>query len=172
MSNTKFLPEVSKKLYEQHKAANNTQALYDLLCQPLHEELYKKQDFNYITEFSEAQQMLVCHDYIQNQVLQGGFIQLIQNGYIGLLLKMPAWLQVIHANEMAQVLDDVLKVYVLNREVLDQDYSVEDFAKLYDEFPEFQQLDDRFAAANEATIELLLQYADHHLDEFVKLIDG
>ena len=50
------------------------------------------------------------------QVGQGGFIQLIQNGYISLLPPAIEQLIIMGINEMAGVLDDVLKVFVLNRD--------------------------------------------------------
>lgn len=165
---SKFLPHIDKAKYDAAKSAGDTQALFDLLCQPIHEELYKVQDFNFVDELSKGQQIMVTYDYIRVQVKQGGFIQLIQNGYVILLAQMPEWLTSIGANDMAEVMDDVLKVYVLNREVLDKEYSVEDFAKLYDELREFEDIDNRFEQYDMDTIEHILNYADGHLEEFIK----
>jgi len=51
---------------------------------------------------------------------------------------MPGWLEDIGIKEMAKVIDDVLKVYVLNRELLDKKTTVEEFAQLYNELGEFE----------------------------------
>jgi hypothetical protein len=72
--------------------------------------------------------------------------------------------------EMAQVIDDVLKVYVLNHEMLDQATTVEQFAQLYEEFKEFEIIDERFQKLHDATRDNMLQYATAHIDEFVKLV--
>lgn len=165
---SKFLPHIDKAKYEAVKSSKDTQALYDLLCQPIHEELYKVQDFNFVDELSTGQQIMVTYDYIRVQVGQGGFIQLIQNGYVLLLAQMPEWLATVGADNMSQVIDDVLKVYVLNRELLDKDHSVEDFAKLYDELTEFEEIDARFQEYDVETMQAILNYADTHLEEFIK----
>lgn len=165
---SKFLPEINHRQIETAK--NDDAALYDLLVQPLHEELYRKQDFNFLDELSEGQQLLLSFDYVWMQVMQGGFIQLIQNGYIALLPPMPEWLNKIEDPEMAKLLDDVLKVYVLNRERLGKETTVEEFAALYEEFKEFEQLDEQFRALQEGTIRKILKYAGDHLLEFATII--
>ena len=142
--------------------------LYDMLVRPLHEELYRRQTFDFLDDLTWGQQLLLTGDYLHMQVGQGGFIQFIQNGYIGLLPDIISQLYKLGAPEMAQILDDVLKVYVLNREQLDATTSVEEFAKLYDEFREFEVLEERYKSMTEATIQLLLKYAVEHPDEFVK----
>ncbi len=165
-----FLPEVKAEALEAAKLAGDDNALWDMFIQPLHEELYKRQDFNFLDDLSEGQQLLISYDYVQMQVLQGGFIQLIQNGYIGLLPAMPGWLEVVGCHDMAKVIDNVLKVYVLNREALDKQTSVEEFARLYDEFQEFVTLDEEFHRLHPQVFSTLLQYAIHHTEEFLKLV--
>lgn len=77
---------------------------------------------------------------------------------------------VIGQTEMAQVIDDVLKVYVLNREMLDKKTTVEEFAMLYNELKEFEIIDERFQKLNEQTTTAILAYAFNHPGEFVTLI--
>lgn len=162
----KFLPVIPAATLQKVQEEKNYNEYYDLLCQPLHEELYKRQDFTFFEELSNGQQMLVCYDYIQNHVLQGGFIQLIQNGYVNMLVPMPEWLMLADAEPMALLIDDALKVYVNNRDILDRETSVEEFAQLYELVPDFQPLDERFAQLHEETIATMLDYATHHIDEF------
>ena len=166
-----FLPHISRKVFDEKAGAEDITELYELLAEPLHEELYKQQDFTIIDKFSLGQRLLVSYDYLRMQVLQGGFIQLIQNGYIGLLPEMPAWLQHVGANDMAQVIDDVLKVYVLNREMLDRTTTVEEFAQLYEELKEFEIIDERFNNAHYDTTKKIVEYAKAHTDEFAVIED-
>ncbi|HYD21398.1 MAG TPA: DUF4375 domain-containing protein, partial [Flavipsychrobacter sp.] len=109
-----FLPHIPAQVLKEKMASNDPVELFETLVEPIHEELYRRQDFTFIDQLSVGQQLMVSYDYVRMQVMQGGFIQLIQNGYIGILLPMPAWLQDIGAGDMAKVIDDVLKVYVLN----------------------------------------------------------
>jgi hypothetical protein len=166
---SKFLPVISNAIY--NKQVIDYQTLYNLLVEPLHEKLYQTQSFDFLDDLSEGQQLLLSYDYVRTQVMQGGFIQLIQNGYIGLLPDIPGWLYKINAPEMAKTVDDVLKVYVLNRELLDKKTTVEEFALLYQELKEFEEIDERFARLDEDTIAKMMEYAKTHIDEFA-IIEG
>lgn len=164
---SKFLPVIPKEIYNAQ--LNDYHSLYNTLVEPLHEKLYAVQSIDLLDDLSEGQQLLLSYDYVRTQVMQGGFIQLIQNGYVGLLADMPGWLYKINAPEMAQTLDDVLKVYVLNRELLDRQTTVEEFALLYQELKEFEEIDERFARLNDETIVKMMEYATAHIDEFATI---
>jgi hypothetical protein len=164
-----FLPPVSQSVLKDVQTSGNDDDLYDLLIQPLHEELYNRKTFEFLDELSDMQQLMLTYDYMRMQVTQGGFIQFIHNGYIGLLPNMIDQLNALGAPEMAKVLDDVLKVFVLNKDILANAQSVQEFALLYEELKEFEGIDDRFHKQNEPTIKLMLAYAQEHLDEFVTL---
>ncbi|MES2704788.1 MAG: DUF4375 domain-containing protein [Bacteroidota bacterium] len=162
-----FLPSVSITHIKDAQVAGNEDYFYDLLVQPLHEELYRRQTFDFLDELSDGQQLMLTYDYLRTQVLQGGFIQFIHNGYIGLLPSMIEQFMAIGETEMSQVLDDVLKVFVLNRDLLSKATTVQEFALLYDELKEFEGIDERFYKLNKQAITHMLGYASAHLDEFV-----
>ena len=162
-----FLPAVDKdKINVAYKNAMYDD-LYEMLVEPLHEELYKRQTFDFMDDLSPGQQLLLGYDYLRTQVVQGGFIQFIQNGYIGLLPSLIEQLNMVGAFEMSVVLDDVLKVYVLNMEQLGRTTTVEEFARLYEEFKEFEIIDQRYANLNLATEKMMLDYSIAHLSEFI-----
>lgn len=163
----KFLPVIELNKLKQLQSSGDVNGYYDALCQPLHEELYKRQDFAFFDELNDVQQMLICYDYIQNHTLQGGFIQLIQNGYINMLVPMPGWLNMIGDRQMAKLLDDALKVYVENKDILDKETTVEEFAALYNQLPVFHALDKQFENLHPHTIKYILDYATIHIHEFV-----
>ena len=79
---------------------------------------------------------------------------------------MPEWLEKIGANEVAGLLDDVLKVYVLNRELLDKQITAEEFARLYDEFKEFENIDDSFQQLDADTMHRLAKNAVDNINQF------
>ncbi len=135
-------------------------AAFEQLAQPLHEALYKEQDFALMDRLSDYERLVLSFDYVQMQVGQGGFIQLIQNGYISLLVPVIESLQHLKLSPgMAIVLDDVLKVFVLNKEVLGRETSVEDFGRLYAEFKEFEVLEKQYEAVKGETVQEMVAYA-------------
>ncbi len=163
-----FLPFVSNDAIKNALASGDNDKLYDLLVEPLHEELYRRSTFDFLDDLSDGQQLLLTYDYLRTQVGQGGFIQFIHNGYVGLLPSMIEQLYIVGAGDMANVLDDVLKVYVLNLDLLNKAKSVQEFAQLYDELKEFEVIEERYNAVKLETIKKMLEYAAGHLDQFVK----
>jgi len=143
---------------------------YELLSQPLHEELYRRQSFDFLDILTPGQRLLLSYDYVATQVEQGGFIQLLVNGYVGLLPEMPALLQKLGAEPMAALVDDVLKAYVTHHAHFKADISTQAFAALYSLLPEFSSLDARFRALNDETVTAICNYAKQHLDEFVTVV--
>lgn len=160
------MPEIEAGKLKEVQESGDMQAYYHLLAEPLHTELYARKDFDFLEELTDGQQLLLCYDYVQNQVLQGGFIQLFQNHYVGLLPELPRQLTIMGQEDMAQLIDDSLKEYVINMEVLEQETSVQEFAQLYEQLPHFADLDDRFKELHEPTVKGILEFATHHIEEF------
>ncbi len=166
-----FLPKITKTLWTQLAAVQDQDGLFDLVTQPLHEELYRRQDFQFMDDLSPAQQMLLAYDYIQSQALQGGFLQLIQNKYISLLLPAIEGLEdTTQDREMILILDDVLKVYVLNLEALSRETTVDEFAALYQEFKEFEILDEKFSGQHPVTMKKITEYIAANPGQFAVLV--
>jgi hypothetical protein len=164
-----YLPVVDTALLDSLYQKPDYEKLFEALVEPLHQELHRRQDFDFMEELSKGQQLILSFDYIRSQVKQGGFIQLIQNQYTSLILPVPDWLTKLQDEAMAQVLDDVLKVYVLNIDALDRETTIEEFAKLYEEFKEFEELETRFNEAYPGTMERIVNYAMSHLPDFVQM---
>jgi hypothetical protein len=132
---------------------------YALLTQPLHEHLYEEQSFGLLSRLPVGERVALAYDYILMQVDAGGFIQLIQNGYISLAVTVIEGLQEMDlAPDMVAVLDDVLKVYALNVEMLAKEYSIEEFARLYNDFKEFDMLEERYRQHRETTAEIIITF--------------
>lgn len=148
-----FLPAQSEETLLKMLDNGQVAEAFEAIANPLHEELYRRQTFDFMDELPAIQQLILSFDYIQNQAGQGGFIQLIQNGYISLLVTAIEAFQALNiAPDMVQLLDNVLKIYVLNREALDKETSVEEFSKLYDEFKEFEPIDQQFTETKEEVL--------------------
>ena len=162
-----FFPSFNKDELQQILASDDL-ALYESVVHPLQEELYRRQDFDFLDDLTKGQQLLLCYDYVRDQVGQGGFIQLLANGYIGLLPDMPDCLELVGAEKMAQLIDDVIKVYVLNIDFFRKEMTTQEFARLYDELKEFETLETRFHEINQETIAIMMNYVRSHTNEFIQ----
>jgi hypothetical protein len=169
--NQKFLSVIGRLHFEELVAAENWSELYDLIAQPLHEGLYEHKSFDFYDMISEGQRLFLSFDYLANQCAQGGFIQFLYNGYVPLLpdiiLTLISW----DIGDMASVLDNALKVYVLNRKYFNNSDSVQEFAQLYEELKEFEDLDKKFERLLPETVAKMVRYAVAHIDEFARIVD-
>jgi hypothetical protein len=161
--------EIQKALLEKAVASRDADVLYDVLTQPLHEAIYDFGNFGLYDDMSHPQQFLVAYDYLRIHAGQGGFIQFLNNGYVALLPDLIGGFTRIGEVEMAGLLDDVLKVYVLNKKYFDAAESVEEFAKLYDELKEFESLDASYSDISGVATKVLLDYALSKIDEIAEL---
>ena len=150
---------VEEDALKKFQQESNWAEAYDLIAQPLHVWLFDKQDFASLSERTDLEQLILSFDYVQMQVGQGGFIQLVQNGYAPLLVTVIEGMQKLGlAAPMAKILDDALKVMVLNRDVLGHEQSVEEFGKLYEEFKEFEVLEKQYEQEINKTLEEIVKW--------------
>ena len=148
---------IDKALFDQSISESDWHTAFELLAEPLHEWLYRQGDFDILSQRTKLEQLILSFDYVKTQIAQGGFIQLIQNGYAPLLLTVIECLTSFNlAPEMTGVLDDALKVLVLNMETLGVETSVTEFARLYSEFPELELLESRFHADLDETLKVIV----------------
>ncbi len=61
------------------------------------------------------------------------------------------------------------KYYERYREEIEQDMSYDDFMALYEQMPEFDDLDDYFVEKEEQWTEQIAQYIDQHINNFATI---
>lgn len=104
-----------------------------------------------IGQLSIDQHCLLAYRYLRDEVMQGGFIQLIQNGYGPYVLLGPfpmlmkkQW----GLKDFGQLLFDVAREYKKHRDALEADKTDDEFMAQYEQY------------------ELLNDYGDDYLDDF------
>ncbi|MCC6185983.1 MAG: hypothetical protein IT256_02405, partial [Chitinophagaceae bacterium] len=68
---SQYLPKLSLTELLALQEKDEIETIFEQLVLPLHEELYRKQDFNFIETLSPGQELLIRYDYVRMQVLQG-----------------------------------------------------------------------------------------------------
>ncbi len=104
---------------------------------------------------SAEQHAALCYRYVLDEVMEGGFIQLIMNGYAPYVLEGPfpmvvkkQWGSVEGQDKVmkdfSKLLYEVKKEYHKHQEELSQDMSDEDFMAMYEQLEELNELGDDF----------------------------
>lgn len=99
--------------------------------------------------------ILFAYKYLRDEVMEGGFIQLIQNGYGPYVLLGPLPMLMkkqLGLKKFGQFLFDVKREYVLHKDELEADKTEEEFMAQYEQF------------------EALNEYGDEYLDDYEEIV--
>ena len=125
-----------------------------------------------IQELNADQMTLLCWDTLHEEVMSGGFIQLIHNGYGTFIFKNPfakALNKMWHMRELSKRLYEVHTLWLQNREELEADCTDDEFMALYERFPQFDDYDDWFIENEEEMVEHIARYVDENLEKFARV---
>ena len=120
-------------------------------------------------QLSVAQITLLAYDILHEEVMDGGFVQLIYNGYGGFILDNP-FAKVLRdwgLRDLAKMLFAVRKLYKEYGEKIQRECSDDEFMAMFEQFPEFDDYDDEFVENEEDWTEAVARYVDEHIEEFV-----
>ena len=123
-------------------------------------------------QLNADQMTLLCWDTLHGEVMDGGFIQLIHNGYGPFIFKNPfakALNKMWHMRELSKRLYEVHTLWLQNREELERDCTDDEFMALFERFPQFDDYDDWFVENEEQLVEHIAQYVDENIEKFVTI---
>ena len=121
-------------------------------------------------QLSTDQHTLLCYRYLLDEVMEGGFIQLIQNGYAGYVLLGPfpyvlkkEW----GMRDLSKLIYSVKSEYQHHREELVREMTDEEFMALYEQLEALNELGDDFLDDHqEETTPQVAQYVAEHAEKF------
>ena len=122
-------------------------------------------------ELNSDQITLLAWDVLHEEVMDGGFVQLIHNGYGPFIFKNPfaKAVKLWGMRELSKLVYDAHTLYVKYHEPLEKDCTDDEFMALFEQFPEFDDMDDEFVEKEEAWTEQIARYIDENIDRFAKL---
>ncbi len=116
---------------------------------------------------------LLAYFILREEVMDGGFIQLIHNGYGPFIFLNPfaKAMRLWGAHEFSKLVYKGRKLFEKYGEELAADCSDEEFMALFERFPEFDDLDDAFVEMEEEVTDIIAHYVDEHLEQFVSVVN-
>ena len=124
-----------------------------------------------MAELNADQLTLLAWDILHKEVMDGGFVQLIHNGYGTFIFKNPL-AKVLRMWEMrgpSKLIYDAHTLWLKHREEIEKECSDEEFMALFEQFPDFDDLDDQFVENEEEWTEDIAHYIDDHLEKFATI---
>lgn len=125
-----------------------------------------------LAQLNAEQATLLAFHTLHSEVMDGGFVQLIHNGYGPFIFHNPfaKMMRIWGIDELAKLINKVRKKYELYHEEIEREYTDEEFMALFERFPEFDFFDDEFVENEEDWTQLIAQYIDEHIENFACVI--
>ena len=123
-------------------------------------------------ELNGEQITLVAYIILRNEVMDGGFVQLIHNGYGGFIFLNPfaKAMRLWGAHDFSKLVYKGRKLFEKYGEELTKECSDEEFMALFEQYPEFDVLDDEFVECEEEVTEIIARYVDEHIEQFAEIV--
>lgn len=119
-------------------------------------------------ELNSDQLTLLSWDILHEELMDGGFVQLIYNGYGPFIFKNPfaKALRQWGLREPSKFIYDAHTLWLKHREKIEVELSDEEFMALFEQFPDFEDMDDKFIENEEAWTEMIAHYVDDNIERF------
>ena len=121
-----------------------------------------------MAQLNSDQIILLAWSLLHEEMMDGGMIQLIHNGFGGFIFRNPTdkafrnWGLV----ELGKLINKAHFAYKKAAPEVEKDMSDEDFMALYEKYPEFDDYDDLFVENEEEWTSKVAYYIDEHIDRF------
>lgn len=143
----------------------------EVFLKAIHEAIGGELSADNMGELNSDQITLLGFEALHNEVMDGGFIQLIHNGWGAFIFRNPfdkamkAW----GLQDLSALIKKGHHLYFDTKEKLERDCSDEEFMALYEQFPQFDDLDDSFVENEEEWVGQVAHYIDDHIENFAHL---
>lgn len=124
-----------------------------------------------MARMSSKQITLIGYSILRDEVMDGGFVQLIHNGYGPFFFHNPfdtavrTWGLV----ELCRLMRRVKKRYLRHHEEIEKEMTDEEFMAIYEPMQIFDEFDDDFITNEEAWTNAIAHFVDEHLEEFITI---
>lgn len=118
------------------------------------------------------QHSLLAYQIFRDEIMVGGFCQLIQNGYGGYIFDNPfaKVMRLWGAEDFSKLVYQAKKIYDAHRDDLERERDDDEFMAMYEPYEAFDELEETYFQMEEQVTTLIAGYVDHHLELFAKII--
>ena len=124
-----------------------------------------------MSQLNADQITLLAWQTLHEEVMDGGFVQLIHNGLGEFIFKNPfaKAVKLWGMRDLSKLIYEGHTLWLKHREEIEKDCSEEEFMALFERFPEFDDLDDVFVESEEAWMDDIAHYIDDNLEKFATI---
>ena len=126
-----------------------------------------------MSKLNGSQHTLLAWHYFTTEMREGGFVQLIQNGYGNYIFGNPfaKAIRQFGAVELSKLIYKAKEIYDANKKELERETTKEEFNAMYVDFEVFDELEEQYFDMEEQQTALIAAYVDDHLEEFAEIVN-
>ncbi|MBR5687980.1 MAG: DMP19 family protein [Prevotella sp.] len=160
-----------KDIVLRQKAEEGMDAFVGVFVDAINEAIDGQLTAETMSQINAEQITLLAWNALHEEVMDGGFVQLIHNGYGGFIFRNPfgKMMRLWGIDELAKLINKARKLYDKYHEEIEREYSDEEFMALFERMPEFDDLDDDFVENEEQWMGQVACYIDEHIDRFATI---
>ena len=139
-------------------------AIYDAIGGELTAESMAKLNSDQIT--------LLGFHILHEEVMDGGFVQLIHNGYGPFFFRNPfaKAMRTWGLRDLSKLINKAHDLYKKYHEEIEAECTDEEFMALFERFGAFDDCDDEFVENEEEWTQKIAHYIDEHIDRFATVV--
>ena len=124
-----------------------------------------------MAELNADQVTLLAWEMLHDEMMDGGFVQLIHNGLGPFIFKNPfaKAVRLWGLRDLSKLVYEAHTLWLKHREEIEVDCTDEEFMAMFERFPEFDDLDDKFVENEELWTDDIAHYIDDNLEKFAKI---
>ncbi len=119
------------------------------------------------------QHTLLGYHFFREEVNEGGFVQLIQNGYGPYIFDNPfaKAMRLFGVKDFSKLVYAAKKIYDDNRVDLEKERTDDEFMAMYEQYEAFDDLEEEFMDMEEFVTAKIAEYVDEHLEQFGEVVE-
>jgi len=125
-----------------------------------------------MSRLNGSQHTLLAWHFFSTEMRDGGFVQMIQNGYGSYIFENPfaKAIKQFGAAELSKLIYKAKEIYDPNKKELERETTEEEFNAMYVDFEVFDDLEERYFDIEEEQTAFIAQYVDEHITDFAEII--
>ena len=112
------------------------------------------------------------YSIMHDELMDGGFVQLIHNGYGPFFFDNPfaKAMRLWGVKDLSKLIYKAKELYDLHKDEIVRDCDEDEFMALFERFPKFDDLDDEFIENEERFTAEIAHYVDEHIENFATIL--
>lgn len=125
-----------------------------------------------MAKLSGDQNTLLAYKTFRDEMMEGGFCQLIQNGYGAYIFHNPfaKAMRLWGLKDLEHIVYAARKIYDANREDLERERTDDEFMAMYEQYEAFDDIETEFIESEEDFTTAVAAYVDDHIGSFATVI--